>query len=87
MNDIRIIKKINIENPTRRNLLKFAALGSAALLFSVASKKMSGISSGIGKHSLLKNFQNKDINVVEDGKEFTVYDKNGSSVLIFEKEV
>ena len=100
MNDIIVTKKSNTDlllaNPMRRTFLKFAALGSAALILSTVVKKVKDIPNlsqldTVDQSTKNKNLkmkgQYKDMRFSEDEKEFTVHDKDGASVLIFEKEV
>lgn len=95
MKDIKLSKREDgsgvesAENSTRRNFLKVAALGGAALFLQTASKKVNDVMpSEVAASKEKKTMSTKGGSMVftEDDKEFTVYDKNGESLFIFEKE-
>jgi anaerobic selenocysteine-containing dehydrogenase len=83
-----------LQNPTRRKFLKLATLGGAAFAFSLAVKKVSDTIPQSTAHSLAKVSASstrksplgEQMTFSETKDEFIVYDKEGKSLLIFEKQ-
>lgn len=84
-----------LQDPARRKFLKLATLGGAAFAFSLAVKKVSdtipqSAVAGLAKtpsSSKRKSSLGEQMTFSETVDEFTVYDKEGESILIFEKQV
>lgn len=90
---VDIVSKLPLIKPERRQFLKYAALGGAALALNVFVSKMGGVSSILsgpqdtslgGKEK--KIHSGKDFTLVEKKGELLVYNTKGENLLIIEKD-